>query len=133
MTEERLHLLADAARVIGKKPKTIRNNDSRVRSGLPVSWHLSLVRVGTRIYVRDSDLQRFLDELNHHADDDHRAELQRIAADIHKLFPEHAKRLRELSAFIPHNPPRRRKPAQRKALRRVGAPVASTGQDGVQP
>ena len=125
--------LREAAQLLGVRPKTLRNRAARARAGLP-GWSLPLVKLGARLFVATEDIDHFLDGLkNQHADDDPHAGLHRIADDIARLFPEHAETLRRIAVVIPTTPPRSRKRKPRAVLRRVGEPVADTGQDGVAP
>jgi len=109
--------LRDAARRLGLSPKTVRNHAAHARAGLP-GWHLPLVKLGERLFVRSSDLDAFLSSLGDVRHGPQR-EIEIIADTIAAIFPDESNRLRALAAVIPSSTQRSRKPGRGAGLRAV--------------
>lgn len=110
--------LKTAAERLGLSAKTLRNRAARARAGLP-GWHLELVKIGERLYVRTGDLDLFLAGLGQAEGDDPKLEIQVIADQISRVFPEESEHLRSIAATIPPRLTRSRKRKPRTVLRAV--------------
>jgi hypothetical protein len=97
---DRLIPLAEAAARLGLSPKTLRNRASARRAGLAAGPTPPLHRVGSRLFVREADVERFIDTATSTSTTpgDLGAELRELADQVGGVFPDAADRMRTLAA-----------------------------------
>lgn len=105
MSDVRLVPLAEAAARLGLSPKTLRNRASARRAGLAAGPTPPLHRVGSRLFVREQDVIRFIDAATTDATPgDLGAELRALADQIAGVYPDAADRMRLLADRVHLHP-----------------------------